>query len=289
MVDENAEAQRAVLATITPMHRPGWSVAQGWSVCSGGLAPPPWSTADTPSGRLLLSLLVVLLKLLKTEGLEGHVSSPSPPLWAGCPELGSAEGQQRKWKDKIPTPPLPRWDRPKLCSGCQVLAPHFTEGLPEALALAPEQRGWRGQLVGWRGWVSNVQAPDLGPLSCKVKEHVGLGPNALIFSWRQRRERGWEEQSLSDRGLIPEAEQLPACSSNESSLSPALTWFLLTGFPEPAIEDSPWSKPQIPLPVCPPASFILFQLRGSTCLGIGEESNHFEVFTKCILPHLQLG
>lgn len=161
--------REAVIATTTPMHRRGWSVAQGWSVCRGGLAPPPWSMADTPSGLLLLALLLVLLKLLKTEGLEGRASSPSPPLWAGCPELGSAEGQQRKWKDKIPIPPLPHWDTLKACSGCQVLAPHFMEGLPGALALAPEQRGWRGQLVGWRPWVSNVQAPDLGPQSCKVE------------------------------------------------------------------------------------------------------------------------
>lgn len=139
MIDENAEAQRGGDSTATPMHRRGGAHTGPRLVCLRQKAPPPRAWL-TPSGRLLLSLLVVLLKLLKTGlGSEGRVFSPSPPLWAGCPELGSAEGQQRKWKDKIPTQPLPHWDKPKVCSGCQVLAPHFMEGLPGALVLSSVQ------------------------------------------------------------------------------------------------------------------------------------------------------
>ena len=139
MIDENAEAQRGGDSTATPMHRRGGAHTGPRLVCLRQKAPPPRAWL-TPSGRLLLSLLVVLLKLLKTGlGSEGRVFSPSPPLWAGCPELGSAEGQQRKWKDKIPTQPLPHWDKPKVCSGSQVLAPHFMEGLPGALVLSSVQ------------------------------------------------------------------------------------------------------------------------------------------------------
>ena len=153
MIDENAEAQRGG-DSHNHTHAQTWRSPHppraGLSAAEGSSSP---SMADIPSGHLQLSLLVVLLKLLKTErlGSEGRAFSPSPPLWAGCPELGSAEGQQRKRKDKIPTPPLPHWDTLKVCSGCQVLAPHFTEGLPGALVLSSVQSSRVGGARRWGG------------------------------------------------------------------------------------------------------------------------------------------
>lgn len=72
--------------------------------------------------------------------------SPFPPLWAGCPEQGSAEGLQGIQKDRTPTPPSPQAPgctaglirRAELGQGTRfnagALASCFTEGLPSPLA-----------------------------------------------------------------------------------------------------------------------------------------------------------
>lgn len=150
--------------------------------------------ADIPSGHCWLSLLVVLLKLLKTErlGSEG-VRFPLPLHSGQVPELGSAEGQQRKRKDKIPTPPHPTRTRRSVF---RMPGPgsHFTGGAPwsPGPVICPEQQGWRGQVVGWREWVSDVQAPVLGPKLKGVRGHVGLGPAACcpdLFPETEERKR----------------------------------------------------------------------------------------------------
>lgn len=161
------------------------------------------------------------------------------------------------------------------------LVPCFLEGASWAPGLCtyiPAAAGM--EVIG-----SNVQAPGLVHRAAKWRSrgsgsrHSPVGmrrrprPGSPDRFPRQRRARGWEEHTLC-LGLLPGAGYLlSACLSDDSSLSPALIWSLLTGSPDPAIEDSSGISPHLPFPVAPPCflrpSLTLAVARRFPLLGTG--------------------